>query len=147
MVRASNYLTERGWKAYISDLLEEDQLAVYRAILILHSLQTAEEQSNYTTIEHNHLGLGKIDARLFTEAAGIIYTNSTLNEAMFQQLKNKSKKYWRQLMLVSLGQVKVNINWPKSLLELRRRQLDNRGTKGIDEGSTQHDCTSGEPHH
>lgn len=119
MVQAKDYLTERGWKAYISDLMDSSKLAVYKSVLLLHALQTPEERYKWETLENNGIGVGKIDAKIYNDLATKIYMNQFLTEGEFEMVKNKSKKYWRQLMNLSLGHIKVTVKNPKIFKELK----------------------------
>lgn len=75
-------------KAQIIELLNTNDKAVARALVVLNERQTATEQNAESTINHNGVGFTPADARMGTSMAGFYTRNGYLTP--------KQIAYWRK---------------------------------------------------
>lgn len=104
------FTNQQQWKEYIAELLKTNDKALYRSILIIYELQTDEEKYKGETTEHNNIGFGGVDAEFMTSLAIQIKRGQRLSEKQKAIARNKMKKYWKQLMKVSKGEIVVDIS-------------------------------------
>ena len=97
-----NFKTQAQWKEYIQFLIEKSDYALKRAIVQIYERQTYEEQTREVTIEENNAGFNKIDAKVLGDIAEKIKRKQELTSAEIAKSRNKMKKYWKQLMVISL---------------------------------------------
>lgn len=97
-----DFKTQKQWKAYIQDLIARSDVALKRAIVQIYERQTYEEQMQGTAIAENNVGFSKIDAKELGDIAKKIKKNEQLTEGEIAKSRNKMKKYWKQLMHISL---------------------------------------------
>jgi hypothetical protein len=102
--------TQKEWKEYINKLLKENDKALYRSILIIYELQTDTEKILKQTKHQNNIGFGGNDAKFFSELAQKLRKKIHLTETEKAISRNRMAKYWKQLMMVSKGDLKVNID-------------------------------------
>ena len=96
-------------KAEIIQLLQSNDKAIARALVVLNERQTLTEQSAESTINHNGVGFTPADARMGTSMAQF-YTK-------FGRLSPKQIAYWRQPQ--KNGQTRIEI-YAGQLLEVAR---------------------------
>lgn len=86
-------------------LLETNDRAVMRALLVLYENQTTDEQDTATTRHHNNRGFKQCHARIGTSMAKFFIKHNTLTEKQvaYWRVRNKNNQmriacYWRQLL-------------------------------------------------
>ena len=93
-------------KETIQALLETNPQAVYNGLLQIYRRQTYSEQINEQTRDQNNIGFSGVDGRILTSFAKFYLRNKYLSPKQFAITKNKMKKYWRQLMEISIQEGK-----------------------------------------
>lgn len=105
---ASEYFTNQDeWEAYLKDLLKTNDKALSKAILLIYENQTHEEKCKHESIEHNGIGFNKFDAKEMGDIAIKIKNGTPLTAGELAKSRNKMQKYWKQLMFISLDQIKM----------------------------------------
>jgi len=104
-------LTIAQVKHWIQDLLDRNDLAVCRALLVIFERQTADEQSYDMTRERNLVGFSGVDAEICSSFAKQYKSRGFLSPKQMVIARKKMKKYWKQLAEIS----KENGKLPKSL--------------------------------
>jgi hypothetical protein len=91
--------TKAVWdKESIHALLDKSDIAVIRGLQALYKRQTAAEQSAMTTKEHNGVGFNAKDAKVLSDIASRLpYYNNKMTARQTALVRDKLKKYWRQL--------------------------------------------------
>lgn len=97
-----DFKTQKQWKSYIQDLIARSDAALKRAIVQIYERQTYEEQMQGAAIAENDVGFSKIDAKELGDIAKKIKAGKELTEAELAKSRNKMKKYWKQLMHISI---------------------------------------------
>src|SRR3990167_4269191 len=85
-------------KEKIIDLLTKNDSVVERAMVVLYDRQTASEQNNCTTIEHNGRGFSSSDASIGTYYAKWIISGKRLTGSHLARARKMAFKYTRQLL-------------------------------------------------
>jgi hypothetical protein len=88
-------------KEHIVKLLETNDRAVARALLVLNANQTADEQASESTHYHNGCGFRPCHARMGTSMAKFFKNRGYLTE--------KQVAYWRKLDRT--GSMRIAIYW------------------------------------
>lgn len=101
------FTSQKQWKAYLKDLLKTNDAALLRAIVLIYDNQTDEEKNKGESIEDNHIGFSKIDAKEMGSIARKIKVNKALTKRELAKSRNKMQKYWKQLMIISKKQAEV----------------------------------------
>lgn len=101
---------KKVWKKEeIRELLETNDRAVVRGIVVIYSLQTTDEQQTAETIEHNGVGFSGIDAKFLTSLAKHILERGGLSPKQMVYARKKILKYAGQLTKVANGKLKVEV--------------------------------------
>ena len=95
------FTTQKEWERYLKDLLSHNDKAVLKAVEVIYDRQTDEEKYSGETKEENGIGFSKIDARELGDIAKKIKNGKPITRGEFAKARNKIKKYWKQLMLIS----------------------------------------------
>lgn len=77
--------------------LATDPVWIERALVVLHDLQTTQEQNLGTTIEDNMRGFNGLDSRILSYCAEWVKKGRHLNEKYLNKCKEKLPKYWKQI--------------------------------------------------
>ncbi len=92
-------------KEDIIKLLQTDDRAVIRALLVLHDRQTTDEQSSEDTRYHNGVGFKSCDARMGSSMAKFFQRNGYLTPKQISYWRKLDKRgnmriaaYWKQLL-------------------------------------------------
>lgn len=96
-------------KEEIRELLDDNDNAVLRGILVIYSLQTEEEKKRDETLEHNGVGFSGVDSTFMSSLAKWILQHGGLSEKQMHYGRKKIKKYARQLADVANGKIKISI--------------------------------------
>ena len=85
-------------KQDIKDLLARNDEAVRRALLIVYSFQTEEEQDYEETVEHNGIGFSGADANILSSFARQLKDNRQLSFKQMEIARKKMLKYSGQIL-------------------------------------------------
>jgi len=97
---------------YITRLLETNDKAVARALLVLNARQTSDEQASQHTKHHNSRGFRPCHARMGTSMAKFYERNGYLSP--------KQIAYWRKLDRA--GNMRIGIYWRQLIEEAMAKQ-------------------------
>lgn len=92
------------WKAYLQDLVSQNDKALLRSIVLIDNLQTETERQTGESVEDNNVGWTKQDAKEMGSIAEKVRKGGRLTEGELAKSRNKMKKYWKQLMEISKRQ-------------------------------------------
>lgn len=102
--------TKKTWKKEeIVELLEKNDKAVLRGLIVLYSLQTTDEKVMQDTIENNGIGFSGFDAEFLSSLAQQAMKYGRLSERQMEVLRGRIKKYAGQLTKVANNQIIVNV--------------------------------------
>lgn len=108
-IAAWRYFTHQTeWKAYLQDLVSQNDTALLRSIILIDNLQTEPERKAKESVEDNNVGWTKQDAKEMGEIADKIRNREQLSKGELAKSRNKMKKYWKQLMVISKRQQTEN---------------------------------------
>ena len=99
-------------KETIQDLLDKNDLAVYRVLVQIYNRQTEYEKHAETTTEYNGVGFNGIDGEFLTSLAKQYLNRGILSPKQFRYARTKLKKYWKQLQQIAIENGK-NLIVPK----------------------------------
>ena len=89
----------KAWdKESLKDLLDRNDKAVYRAILLIYSFQTDEEQYMGATKTINGKGFSKFDVEVLSSFALQLKQGRELTERQMYVARPKIKKYTGQIL-------------------------------------------------
>lgn len=94
-------------KEEIKALLESNDKAVMRGLIVITSLQTASERETHNTVELNGVGWNKIDADLMTSFVEQVRAKRWLSAKQLKATRARLMKYAGQLAKVANGNVPV----------------------------------------
>lgn len=95
------FTNQRQWKEYLQNLLRTNDVALYRALVLIARHQTPEEVATGATLDHNGVGFGSVDAEFLTAMAFKVESGRSLSEKELAICRNKMPKYWKQLYKIS----------------------------------------------
>jgi hypothetical protein len=99
---------KKKWKKEeIRELLEKNDKAVMRGLVVIYSLQTDSERRIEETAEHNGVGFSGTDAKFLSSLAKQVLEKGRLSEKQMLYARKKMLKYAGQLTKVSNGQLQV----------------------------------------
>jgi len=96
-----HFTNQEQWRTYLRDLVKTNDKALLRAIVLIYDNQTPEEKMIGESIEPNKSGFDKIDAYELGQIARKIKNGKPLTKGELAKSRNKMRKYWRQLMIIS----------------------------------------------
>jgi hypothetical protein len=96
-------------KSDILSLLATSDKAVLRAIVVIHALQTADEQKSQSTSASNGVGFGYRDAEFGSSLAEKINKGYRMSEKQINAGRRMISHYHRQLVLVANGELEVSV--------------------------------------
>ena len=96
-------------KSDIVSLLARSDKAVLRAIVVIHALQTADEQASQSTSASNGVGFGYRDAEFGSSLAEKIRKGWTMTPKQISAGRKMISHYHRQLVLVANGELEVAV--------------------------------------
>lgn len=98
-------------KAYtledVKELLKRNNKAVERAILLLYSFQTLEEQKYGHTGEWNNKGFNRVDANILSSFAEQLSTGRSLSSKQLVIARLKIMKYSKQIFNYMLSKSEI----------------------------------------
>ncbi|ATS92371.1 hypothetical protein DLP05_115 [Stenotrophomonas phage vB_SmaS_DLP_5] len=97
----SRWPSQKTAKEEIQALLDSNDRAVYRAIILINDRQTASEKAHNAAEEENGEGWSKFDAEFMSNMAHAIRQYGKLTERQMEFARPKIKRYWKQLMIIS----------------------------------------------
>ena len=98
-------------KENIIKLLEENDKAVLRALIVINQNQTSTEQSLHLTSEANNRGFRPCHARMGTSMANFA--------TKFGKLSDKQIQYWRAKDRA--GNMRIGIYWKQLIVAAKQR--------------------------
>lgn len=105
VVAAWKYFTHQTeWKAYLQDLVSQNDTALLKSIVLIDNLQTEPERNARESTEDNNVGWTKQDAKEMGDIADKVRKGEQLTKGEWAKSRNKMKKYWKQLMQISKQQ-------------------------------------------
>lgn len=108
-IAAWRYFTHQTeWKAYLQDLVSQNDSALLRSIVLIDNLQTEPERKARESTEDNNVGWTKQDAKEMGDIADKVRKGEQLTKGEWAKSRNKMKKYWKQLMQISKQQQAEN---------------------------------------
>lgn len=96
-MKGTLYPTQKAAKEALQALLDSNDRAVYRAILLIYDRQTEGEKETMCTIADNGIGFSGCDAELLSSFATQIKARGWLTSNQLPFARRKIRKYWRQL--------------------------------------------------
>ncbi len=93
----------------IRELLETNDKAVLRGILVIYSLQTFDEQATRSTTKYNGVGFSGVDAEFMSSLAESIQKYGRLTDKQMTYARKKIKKYAKQLAKVANGELEAHV--------------------------------------
>ena len=97
-------------KSDIKDLLQRNDKAVIRGMLIIYGYQTADEQEFAETSHSNGIGFNGVDAEILTNFVNFYSRNGYLSPKQLEIARKKMLKYSQQLLNYMYYQKKGNNN-------------------------------------
>lgn len=89
---------DRAWtKTSLRELLERNDKAVIKALKLLYSFQTIEEQSNEKTIEANGKGFNSVDSEILSSFADRLIQGKGLSKNQLAIARKRILKYSGQI--------------------------------------------------
>ena len=88
-------------KQTMQALLDAKPNAVWRAVIAIHALQTADEQAAKTTTDANGVGFGAFDAEFLSDIAVKLKRGWSMSDKQLAICTRKMKRYHRQLCLIA----------------------------------------------
>lgn len=96
-------------KEEIKTMLQTNDNAVLRGIVVIYNLQTEYEKKVGETIEHNGVGFSGFDAEFMSSLAKFILSRGYLTDKQLEYGRRKIMKYAGQLAKVANGKLKVTV--------------------------------------
>lgn len=84
-------------KKWVQDLLDRNDLAVCRALVVIFNRQTKSEQSADTVEVYNKVGFTGFDAQILSSFAKQYMSRGFLSDKQMGIARRKMKRYWKQL--------------------------------------------------
>jgi len=84
-------------KEQIKENLSKNPKWIERALVVLHNLQTTEEQITNETIKENGVGFNSSDSRYLSYCSKWVKSGKHLNEKHLQKCGQRLPKYWKQI--------------------------------------------------
>lgn len=96
-MKGTLYPTQKSAKESLQALLDANDRAVYRAILLIYDRQTEAEKSTMSTVVDNGVGFSGCDAELLSSFATQLQDRGWLTSNQMAFARRKIRKYWKQL--------------------------------------------------
>ena len=94
-------ITQLQKKEFIQEKLSSNPKWAKHALLKIFEFQTAEEQEQEATHEHNGVGFTGIDGEILSSFAKQLTNKGYLSPKQMTLLFKKMPKYWRQIISIS----------------------------------------------
>lgn len=98
------FTNQKQWEIYLKDLLQRNNKALIKALLLIYDRQTEEEKHISESIQDNSIGFNKYDTYILTYYAKSILEGGLLSPEDVYVIRAKMPKYWKQLMNISKQQ-------------------------------------------
>ena len=85
-------------KESVQELLETNDRAVMRALIVVYENQTDDEQRIQETKYRNNVGFTGVDANFGSSLAEQVIKRNSLSPKQMKCARKMVKKYWRQLI-------------------------------------------------
>ena len=104
--------TAKTWtRAEINEILDENDAAVIRGLLIIDGFQTATERACQATIDRNGIGWSGFDANFASSLASFARSRGRLSARQLVFARKLVKKHSRQLVLVANGELSTTVDF------------------------------------
>ena len=117
------FTNQTQWEQYLKQLVKSNDVALYKAIVLIYQNQTGEEKSKGQSFEDNYVGFTKWDAEEMTAIAQKIVRKQKLTDGEVAKSRNKMQKYWKQLMAISKANTKRELEQSQIELEEQRAEF------------------------
>jgi len=87
----------------VRNLIEANDVAVGRAMVAIHNLQTKDEQNSRATKESNGVGFNSFDARNGSYYAAWVKSGKVLTGRFLARARRMAKKYQGQLVAIAVA--------------------------------------------
>lgn len=111
----AKFTSQKQWEVFLKELVSTNDRALFKSIILIYNNQTNEEKTQGKSIEDNYVGFTKTDAYEMGQIAKKIKCGQPLTKGELAKSRNKMKKYWKQLMIISKEKAEA-----KELQELER---------------------------
>ncbi len=88
-------------KQSIQELLQRNDRAVKRALVVIHQRQTPEEKFAHISVEVNGIGFNQADAEFLTSLAEQVIEKDWLSGKQMAHARKRIQKYWQQLLEIA----------------------------------------------
>lgn len=88
-------------KESMQELIDTNDRAVSRALVVIYHRQTSEERASHTTSVHNKVGFSSFDAGFGSSLAEQVIDGRTLSEKQIAAGRKMIRCYWRQLIEIA----------------------------------------------
>lgn len=85
-------------KSKVQALIESNDKAAIRALLVVYANQTESEKSSHAAAEHNGIGFSQMDAEILTSFAQFYGRAGFLSAKQMTILRKKIVRYWKQVL-------------------------------------------------
>ena len=85
-------------KETVKEMLGKNPRWIERGLVVLHNLQTTDEQQEGGTIHHNNMGFNSSDSKYLSYCATWVKSGRPLNEKHLEKCGKKLPKYSRQIL-------------------------------------------------
>jgi hypothetical protein len=103
-------LTIEQVKLWIQALLNRNDLAVCRALVVIYERQTDSEKFSETTHDKNDIGFSGVDAEICTSFAKQYQSRGFLSPKQMVIARKKMNKYWKQLAEIAKSNNKLPVS-------------------------------------
>lgn len=94
-------LTQKQWREQLRELLQTNDEALRRSIVVIYRQQIPQERVLGEAIIEDKVGFTAFDAEILGSFAKQIEHGNKLSDKQMAIARNKMPKYWRQLMNIS----------------------------------------------
>lgn len=94
-------MTKKAIRDHMRHKLATSEKWAIHGLMRIYSFQTAQEQGNQTTIEHNGVGFTGADGEILSSFAEQYKVRGFLSGKQMEIVFKKMPKYWAQLLEIS----------------------------------------------
>lgn len=109
-----SFTNQEQWRDFLRNLVKTNDRALKRAIVLIYNNQTLEEKDWGVSIDRNNTGFDKIDAYEMGRIARKIENSKPLTKGELAKSRNKMRKYWKQLMIISKKKAELKRNYEEA---------------------------------
>jgi hypothetical protein len=94
-------ITQKRTREFLKEKLSKNPKWALKALVKIYEFQTAEEQENEHTYDHNGVGFTGVDGNILSSFAKQYLKYHKLSEKQMNLLLKKMPKYWKQIVSIS----------------------------------------------